>query len=178
MDFSASRRVGNDNGTTEEAVRYGGGYSFQRRLVEGAGIERDGSGNFHSLRTTSAVQPQAQFFIRNTEVARPPSAFNGYNQRNTAGTAIGAGNECGVMRMSLTDKFGYQSSAAAAGGQGYPSHEPCLTQTAHADDTRDRIIATYRDEIKNHQARDRDYKILQDVMADLQRNIRGLESEI
>lgn len=47
-----------------------------------------------------------------------------------------------------------------------------------SDDTRDRIIATYREEIKNHQARERDFKILQEVIAELQRKVRGLENEI
>ena len=47
-----------------------------------------------------------------------------------------------------------------------------------SDDTRDRIIATYREEIKNHQARERDFKILQEVFAELQRKVRGLENEI
>jgi chromosome segregation ATPase len=46
------------------------------------------------------------------------------------------------------------------------------------DDTRDRIINTYREEIKNHQARERDYKILQEVLSDLQRRSRALEGEI
>lgn len=36
-----------------------------------------------------------------------------------------------------------------------------------SDDTRDRIINTYREEIKNNQARERDFKILQEVIADL-----------
>lgn len=35
------------------------------------------------------------------------------------------------------------------------------------EETRDRIINSYRDEIKNHQARERDYQMLQQVMLDL-----------
>jgi chromosome segregation ATPase len=46
------------------------------------------------------------------------------------------------------------------------------------DEIRDRIITTYREEIKNHQARERDFKILHEVIADLQRKVRGLENEI
>jgi peptidoglycan hydrolase CwlO-like protein len=56
---------------------------------------------------------------------------------------------------------------------------PAVTTTGpSSDDTRDRIINTYREEIKNHQARERDFKILQEVIADLQRKVRGLENEI
>jgi peptidoglycan hydrolase CwlO-like protein len=56
---------------------------------------------------------------------------------------------------------------------------PATTTTGpSSDDTRDRIINTYREEIKNHQARERDFKILQEVIADLQRKVRGLENEI
>lgn len=53
-----------------------------------------------------------------------------------------------------------------------------LTNGPSSEDTRDRIINTYREEIKNHQARERDFKILQEVIADLQRKVRGLENEI
>jgi chromosome segregation ATPase len=53
-----------------------------------------------------------------------------------------------------------------------------ITTGPSSDDTRDRIINTYREEIKNHQARERDFKILQEVIADLQRKVRGLENEI
>ena len=42
------------------------------------------------------------------------------------------------------------------------------------EDVRDRIINTYRDEIKCHQARERDFKVLQDVMGDLERRVRAL----
>lgn len=37
---------------------------------------------------------------------------------------------------------------------------------------------TYRDEIKAHQARERDFRTLQELMADLQRRIRGAEQDI
>lgn len=56
--------------------------------------------------------------------------------------------------------------------------EAPATTGPSSDDTRDRIINTYREEIKNHQARERDFKILQEVIADLQRKVRGLENEI
>jgi hypothetical protein len=46
------------------------------------------------------------------------------------------------------------------------------------DETRDRIINTYREEIKSHQARERDFKILQEVINDLQRRSRVLENDI
>lgn len=45
-------------------------------------------------------------------------------------------------------------------------------------DARDRIIGTYREEIKNHQVRERDFKSLQDVIAELQRRVRSFEGEI
>lgn len=45
------------------------------------------------------------------------------------------------------------------------------------EDTRDRIINSYRDEIKNHQVRERDFQVLQQVILDLTRRIRGLEGE-
>ena len=73
------------------------------------------------------------------------------------------------MRMSLTDRFGYQQPEG--GSQGPAAAVP-------GEDTRDRIINTYREEIKNHQARDRDFKVLQEVLGDLQRRTRALESEI
>lgn len=56
--------------------------------------------------------------------------------------------------------------------------EAPVTVGPSSDETRDRIINTYREEIKNHQARERDFKILQEVIADLQRKVRGLENEI
>ncbi len=56
--------------------------------------------------------------------------------------------------------------------------EAPATTGPSSDDTRDRIVNTYREEIKNHQARERDFKILQEVIADLQRKVRGLENEI
>jgi chromosome segregation ATPase len=80
----------------------------------------------------------------------------------------------------MTDRFGYQQPAdqtssspirASSLGGGNPS-------VTSPDDTRDRIINTYREEIKNHQARERDYKVLQEVLNDLQRRSRALENEI
>ena len=75
----------------------------------------------------------------------------------------------------MTDRFGYQQQQAESS----PIRGTSLgAPVAAPEDTRDRIINTYRDEIKNHQARDRDYKILQDVLNDLQRRTRALENEI
>lgn len=67
------------------------------------------------------------------------------------------------MRMNVTDRYDAANRSSVV---------------ASPDDTRDRIINSYREEIKNHQARERDYQMLQQVMLDLQRRIRGLEGEI
>jgi hypothetical protein len=45
-----------------------------------------------------------------------------------------------------------------------------------SEELRDRIITTYKDEIKVQPQRERDYKHLGDLVADLQRRIRGMEA--
>lgn len=77
--------------------------------------------------------------------------------------------------MRMTDRFGYQQPAESSPIRGSSLGAPVVTSP---EDTRDRIINTYREEIKNHQARERDFKILQEVLADLQRRTRVLENEI
>lgn len=57
-------------------------------------------------------------------------------------------------------------------------HAPVEVSQPAAEDTRDRIIQSYRDEIKNHQARERDYQALQQAVSDLQRRTRGVEGEM
>jgi len=47
-----------------------------------------------------------------------------------------------------------------------------------SEETRDRIINSYREEIKVQPQRDRDYRHLSDLIADLQRRIRGLEGHL
>lgn len=44
-----------------------------------------------------------------------------------------------------------------------------------SDETRDRIINSYREEIKAQPQRERDYRHLTDLIGDLQRRIRSLE---
>ena len=43
---------------------------------------------------------------------------------------------------------------------------------------RDRIIITYKEEIKMHTARERDFKTLQDSLGDLERRIKLMDAEI
>jgi hypothetical protein len=71
----------------------------------------------------------------------------------------------------MTEKFGPQQTPV---GESNGPQSPVMV----GEDTRDRIINTYRDEIKNHQARERDYKFLAQVINDLQRRIRSLENNI
>jgi septal ring factor EnvC (AmiA/AmiB activator) len=84
----------------------------------------------------------------------------------------------------MTDRFGYQpqpdqiNSSPIRGSSLGGGGNPPPAGIASPDDTRDRIINTYREEIKNHQARERDYKILQEVLNDLQRRSRALENDI
>ncbi len=80
---------------------------------------------------------------------------------NTSAGAVNLSQNFG--RLTVTDRFAEQQQRATG---------------VTADDVRDRIINSYRDEIKSHQARERDYQLLQQVMVDLQRRIRGLETEI
>jgi hypothetical protein len=47
-----------------------------------------------------------------------------------------------------------------------------------AEDTRDRIIVMYKDEIKSQSARDRDFLHLKDQIADLERKTRLLQVNI
>ena len=46
------------------------------------------------------------------------------------------------------------------------------------EDTRDRIISSYQDEIKRNSVRERDFKALQDTIGDLQRRIRLLDGQL
>lgn len=60
---------------------------------------------------------------------------------------------------------------------GKVSHRGTLNTSqvvVRADDTRDRIIGMYKDEIKSHSARERDFVHLQDLIADLERKTRLL----
>ena len=47
-----------------------------------------------------------------------------------------------------------------------------------SEETRDKIIASYRDEIKVQPQRERDYKHLNDLISDLNRRIKSLEGSI
>ena len=64
--------------------------------------------------------------------------------------------------------------ASSQGSQGPALRAP----VASAEETRDRIISTYREEIKAHQAHDRDFRVLQEHIAELQRRIRTLEGDL
>lgn len=125
--------------------------------------QRDGSagGAYRPLRGTSGGATPQQFYLRDQRTT------GGFAQRPVSGNQLGSGSAEEVnrefTRMSLANNSRFEGAPV-----GVPS----------ADDTRDRIINTYREEIKNNQARERDFKILQEVIADLQRKVRGLENEI
>lgn len=53
-----------------------------------------------------------------------------------------------------------------------------MSAARSADEVRDRIIQTYRHEIQVQAQRERDYRHLGDLIADLQRRIKGLEGVI
>lgn len=54
--------------------------------------------------------------------------------------------------------------------------EVAVTAVARSsEDIRDRIIQSYRDEIKVQPQRERDYRHLTDLIGDLQRRIKSLE---
>lgn len=106
-------------------------------------------------------QNQSQFYLRDSSQGRyaPPVDYRVNSQfRPTEDQAARD-----FTRLSIADRF---DPNVTTGGPASP------------DEVRDRIINSYRDEIKCHQARERDFKILQEVIADLQRKARGLENEI
>ena len=106
--------------------------------------------DYHGLRTNSVVQPQY----------RPQSS----TQRLTSSVAINNIND-NFLRMSISNRLYAEESGPTSAG-------------VVPEETRDRIIQTYRDEIKSLQARERDYKTLQEVIAELHRRFRTAESEV
>ena len=78
-----------------------------------------------------------------------------------------------LSSRSLPENAANQSTISA----GKVSHRGTLNTSqvvVRADDTRDRIIGMYKDEIKSHSARERDFVHLQDLIADLERKTRLL----
>ena len=149
----------------EEFYQPGGGRGFGSSN-EYAQREGSAGGAYRPLRGSGgAQQQQQQFYLR--ESSQGQYQRTNYQQRPVSGNQLGSGSAEEVnrefTRMSIANNSRFEAPA---------------TNGPTADETRDRIINTYREEIKNHQARERDFKILQEVIADLQRKVRGLENEI